>query len=188
MDDYRKKMILADDDIHYPALPYHDPLISIHTTNARGCSVHLSDELVDACLPVTKITPLDVVFELACPPATSWVGKLEGPEEVRSLNHDQRNDLLVSQANATYLFEVGASSSNLVHQILNAKNVELAKRLFNNTVVGERDALLVDLAVSTLIDQLTDRLEVGFAYEKWSVVSWSQMFSLMLTRMSHRAQ
>ena len=48
-------------------------------------SVHLSDELVDVRLPVTKVTTLDEVLELACPPATVGVGELEGPQEVRCL-------------------------------------------------------------------------------------------------------
>jgi len=47
--------------------------------------VHLPDELVDVRLPVTKVTSLDEVLELARPPATSGVGELEGPEEIGSL-------------------------------------------------------------------------------------------------------
>lgn len=45
-------------------------------------SVHLSDELVDIGLPVTKVTTLHKVLELPCPPSTGRVRKLEGPEEV----------------------------------------------------------------------------------------------------------
>ena len=47
--------------------------------------VHLSDELVDVDLPVTEVTTLDVVLKFPCPPATSGVGELEGPQEVRGL-------------------------------------------------------------------------------------------------------
>lgn len=73
-----------------------------------------------------------------------------------------------------------------MHQILNTKDVILAKRLLNDTVVGERNALLVDLAVSTLVDQLTDRLEVGLACSKL-VGALSKRTNLVLTHMSHRA-
>lgn len=48
-------------------------------------SVHLSDQLVDVGLAVAMVASLDVVPELACSPATSWVGKFEGPEEVAGL-------------------------------------------------------------------------------------------------------
>ncbi len=47
--------------------------------------VHLADELVDVCLPISEITSLHIVLELTCPPSTSGVGELEGPEEVRGL-------------------------------------------------------------------------------------------------------
>ena len=50
-------------------------------------SVHLADELVDMDLPVTEVTALDEVLELPCPPATSGVGELERPQEVRRLQH-----------------------------------------------------------------------------------------------------
>lgn len=41
--------------------------------------VHLADELVDVGFPVTEVTALDVVLELAHSPSTSGVGQLEGP-------------------------------------------------------------------------------------------------------------
>ena len=50
--------------------------------------VHLADELVDVRLPVTEVTALDEVLELACPPAAGGVRELEGPEEVRRLSTD----------------------------------------------------------------------------------------------------
>lgn len=53
-------------------------------------------------------------------------------------------------------------------QILHADDAVLAKVLFDQFVVGKRDTLLVDLAVSALVDELTDRLEVGVAVcDKW---------------------
>lgn len=39
----------------------------------------------------------------------------------------------------------------------------LAELLLNNSITRQRDTLFVDFAVSTLVDQLTDGLEVGLA-------------------------
>ena len=55
------------------------------TSQADQRLVHLADELVDVGLPVAEVTTLNVVLELARPPAAGGVGKLEGPEEVRGL-------------------------------------------------------------------------------------------------------
>ena len=63
----------------------------------------------------------------------------------------------------TDLLEVGAGGEDLVDEVLNGEDVVLAERLFNDGVVGEGDALLVDLAVAALVDKLTDRLQVGLA-------------------------
>jgi len=105
--------------------------------------VHLADEAVDGVLAVTQVTTLNEVLELAGAEATSGVAELEGPEEVRGL------------------LEVGADGEDLVDEILNADNAVLAEVLLDNGVVGKSDALLVDLSVSTLVDELLDRLEVG---------------------------
>lgn len=111
--------------------------------NAAPNLVHLADESVDVLLTVAEITTLNVVLELAGAEATGGVAELEGPEEVGGL------------------LEVGANSEDLVNEILNADDAVLAEVLLNDAVVGERDALLVDLAVSALVDKLTDSLEVG---------------------------
>lgn len=94
-------------------------------------------------LTVAKVTTLDEVLELPGTEATSGVGQLEGPEEVGGL------------------LEVGANGVDLVDQVLNADNTELAEVLLDDGVVSERDALLVDLAVAALVDELADGLEVG---------------------------
>ena len=107
--------------------------------------VHLADELVDVGLPVTEVTALDEVLELPCPPAASGVRELEWPEEVGRL------------------LEVGAGGVDLVHEILDGEDVVLAEGLLNDGVVGEGDALLVNLAVAALVDKLADRLQVGLA-------------------------
>ena len=105
--------------------------------------VHLADESVDVLLTVTSVTTLDEVLDLAGVEATVGVGELEGPQEVVGL------------------LEVGANRVDLVDQIFHADNAVLAEVLLNELVVGKGNALLVDLSVATLVDELTDGLEVG---------------------------
>ena len=105
--------------------------------------VHLADESVDVLLTVTSVTTLDEVLDLAGVEATVGVGELEGPEEVVGL------------------LEVGADGVDLVDQVFHADNAVLAEVLLNELVVGKGNALLVDLSVATLVDELTDGLEVG---------------------------
>jgi len=107
--------------------------------------VHLLDELVDVVFPVTQVTTLDEMLELAGLEATSGVAELEGPQEVAGL------------------LEVGADGVDLVDEILDADNAILTEVLLDDGVVGERDTLLVDLSIAALVDQLTHRLEVGVA-------------------------
>lgn len=83
------------------------------------------------------------MLELAGVEAASGVGQLEGPQEVVGL------------------LEVGADRVDLVDQILNADNAVLAEVLLNDLVVGDGDALLVNLSVAALIDELPDALQVG---------------------------
>lgn len=83
------------------------------------------------------------MLELALVEATSGVGELEGPEEVVGL------------------LEVGANGVDLVDQILNTDDAVLAEVLLDDLVVGDGNALLVDLSVTALVDELTDALEVG---------------------------
>lgn len=85
------------------------------------------------------------MFELPCVESTSRVAQLEGPEEVAGL------------------LEVGSDSEDLVNQVFHADNAVFAQLLLNESVLGKRDALLVDLAITTLVDEFTNRLEVGIA-------------------------
>ena len=48
-------------------------------------------------------------------------------------------------------------------EVLNGEDVIFAKGLFDDGVVGKGDALLVDFAIATLVNQFTDRLQVGLA-------------------------
>jgi hypothetical protein len=85
------------------------------------------------------------VLELAGAETASGGGELEGPEEVGSL------------------LEVGSNSEDLVDQVLNGDDTELAEVLLNDGVVGQGDTLAVDLSVTALVDQLTDGLQVGLS-------------------------
>lgn len=105
--------------------------------------VHLADESVDVLLTVAQVTTLDEVLELAGAEATVGVGQLEGPQEVGGL------------------LEVGADGVDLVDQILDTDDTVLAEVLLDDGVVGQSDTLLVDLSVSTLVDELLDALQVG---------------------------
>ena len=111
----------------------------------RESLVHLSNEVVDEVLAVAEVTALDEVTELAGAEATGGRGELEGPQEVGGL------------------LEVGADGVDLVDQVLDADDAVLAEVLLDQLVVGDGQALLVDLSVTALVDELTDGLQVGVA-------------------------
>lgn len=79
--------------------------------------IHLSNKLVDIAFPISKVTTLDEMFELARPPATSRVRELERPQKVRCLRDKISNSNKDPAITATNLFEIGASSDDLVDQI-----------------------------------------------------------------------
>jgi len=83
--------------------------------------------------------------EFALVEAAGGRGELERPEEVAGL------------------LEVGADGEDLVNEILNADDAELAEVLLDELVVSDRQTLLVDLSVSALVDELADGLQVGVA-------------------------
>ena len=107
--------------------------------------VHAAHKSVDSLLAVAKITALNKVLELARLEATRGVAELEGPQEVGRL------------------LEVGADRDDLVDEVLHAEDAVLAKVFLNDGVVGQGNTLPVDLAVSTLVDELLDSLEIGVA-------------------------
>jgi hypothetical protein len=106
---------------------------------------HLLDKSIDVLLPVTKITSFDVMLELPRSETAGRVAQLEWPEEVACL------------------LEVGSDRGDLVDQVFHADDTEFAQVVFDQLVVGEWDALLVDLAIASLVDELTDGLEVWVA-------------------------
>ena len=96
-------------------------------------------------LTISEISSLDEMSKLALVETSSWVGQLEWPEEVGGL------------------LEVWTDSEDLVDKILDTDDTKLAEGSLNKGVVGESNALLVDLSVSTLVDELADGLEVWVA-------------------------
>jgi len=103
---------------------------------------HLLQQLVDLVLTAAEVTTFDEVVNLL-PPATGRSVQLERPQEVGGI------------------LEVGANGQNLVDKVLHADDAELAQGALNQVVGGDGGAVAVDLDKSTLVDQLTHRLEVG---------------------------
>lgn len=99
-------------------------------------------KLVNEVLAVAVVTTLNEVGELVTP-ATRGGVELERPQEVGGL------------------LEVLANSEDLVNKILNANNAVLAQRRLNDGVVGDGDALAIDLGETALVHELLDRLQVG---------------------------
>jgi len=81
--------------------------------------------------------------ELPSSEASGRIRELEGPQEVGSL------------------LEVGTDGEDLVDQVLHADNAVLAQVGLDDRVVGKSNALLVDFSVSTLVDEFTNRFQVG---------------------------
>lgn len=142
-------------DYSIPRLPLRRTAIKIH-------SVHLADELVDVGLSVTKVTTLHEVLEFARPPATVRVRQLKRPEEVGCLFQSVSRRKYLSHGRSN-LLEVGAGSSNLVNEIFYGEDVIFAEGLLDNGIVGQGNTLFVDLAVTALVKEFADRLDVWLA-------------------------
>jgi len=119
------------------------PLMPVNNPFAPDPLVHLSDQSIDLVLPVTQVTTFNIMFELSRTETASGVAKLEWPKEVGSL------------------LEVGADGEDLMDQILHANNAVFSKVSLNKSVISESNALLVNLAITTLVDELSDGLEIG---------------------------
>lgn len=101
--------------------------------------VHGLDQLVDEFFTVTERTTLDEVLELSWDtPTTRWVRQLEWPQEVVSL------------------LEVRTDSNDFVNQVIDGQDTVLTQVSFNDRVVRQWNSLLVDLSVTSLVDQLSN--------------------------------
>lgn len=85
------------------------------------------------------------MLELPRPKPAGWVAQLERPQKVARL------------------LEVRADGDNLMDQVLHAHDAVFPQVVLDDLVVGEGNALLVDLAVAALVDEGADGLEVRVA-------------------------
>lgn len=115
--------------------------------------IHLLDQSIDLLLPISQIATLDKVLELPRSESAGGIAQLERPEKVARL------------------FKVWPNGDDLVHQVLHADDTEFTQLLLDDLVIGESDALLVDLAVAALVDEVAYRFDarvavgdVGFYY------------------------
>merc|ERR1712050_42290 len=104
--------------------------------------VHAADQVVDLVLTVAEVTALDEVVGDASVSAV-WCAQLESPQEVVGA------------------LEVGADGVDLVDQVLDGLETDVADVLLNNGIVVQSNALAIDLTVTALVDKLADGLEVG---------------------------
>jgi len=92
---------------------------------------------------VTQVTAFDEVLKFTSTESTSWIRKLEWPKEIVDL------------------LEVWSNGKDFMDNIFNADDTIFAKLGLNDSIVAQWNALLVDLSVTTLVDQFTDGFEVG---------------------------
>lgn len=59
-----------------------------------------------------------------------------------------------------YLLEVRSNSDNFMNDIFDGDDSVFAKMLFDDSVVGKWNALLVDLAVTALVNKFADGFQV----------------------------
>lgn len=65
-----------------------------------------------------------------------------------------------------YLLEVRPNGVDLMYEILDGEDIVLAERLLDDRVAAQGNACLIDFAVTALVDQLADSLEVRFTIIK----------------------
>mmetsp|Transcript_5731 Transcript_5731/g.9647 ORF Transcript_5731/g.9647 Transcript_5731/m.9647 type:complete len:257 (-) Transcript_5731:32-802(-) len=98
---------------------------------------HTLDKLVDLLSTVSSLTSLKEVNKLCLVrESTTGAGELEGPQEVVGL------------------LEVGSNSADLVDKISAALDTNRSNTLLDDGVVGDGDALLVELSEPTLENEL----------------------------------
>lgn len=113
----------------------------LHSVNLNRFDLkHLGNELVDLFSTGTGFSAFHEVEQLGLAGESSLgVGKLERPQEVVGL------------------LEVRSDGVDLLDEVSSALDSGFfSKSLGNNSVGGDRDALLVDLSESTLVDKLLD--------------------------------
>ena len=84
------------------------------------------------------------MLELALSPSTSRIAQLERPQKVVGL------------------FKVGSNRDNFMNQILNTLNSIFSKGISDDGIIRQGNSRAIDLSITTFVDEMTDRLEVGF--------------------------
>ena len=85
------------------------------------------------------------MLEFPRPESTSGVAQLEWPQKVTSL------------------LEIRSDSNNLMDQVLHTDDAKFAQLLLDDLVIGEGNALLVDLSIAALVDEVADGFDAGVA-------------------------
>lgn len=114
-------------------------------------------------LSLSELAALDEGAELARPGAAERVGELERPEEAARFSISSIPSRKRGRNALGDLLEVRSSGRDLVDDILDRDDSVLSESALDDGVGGQGDALLVDLAVSALVDELADGLEVGLS-------------------------
>jgi hypothetical protein len=100
------------------------------------------DELVNVSLTVARVAAFNKVLYFAFMESTVGAVQLKGPQKVVDS------------------LEVWTNCKDFMDNIFNANNTKMTESSFNNFVVGKRDTLFVNLAITALVDKFTDRLQV----------------------------
>jgi len=102
---------------------------------------HFLQQFINLVLSAAEVTTLNEVVDLLSP-STSGSVQFKWPQEVRSV------------------LEVGTNVQDLMNQIFNTNDSKLSEGSFNDVIGGDGSTVAVDLHVSTLVDELTNRLKV----------------------------
>jgi len=102
---------------------------------------HFLQQFINLVLSAAEVTTLNEVVDLLSP-STSRSVQFKWPQEVRSV------------------LEVGTNVQDLMNQIFNTNDSKLSEGSFNNVIGGDGSTVAVNLHVSTLVDELTNRLKV----------------------------
>lgn len=112
--------------------------------------VHLTDQRIDIVFTVAKVAAFHKVLELPLVEATVGVVQLKWPEEIGGLFEVGPNGVDWLQVSACIYRVAVSRSRTLVDQVFHANDAVLSELFLDQLVVGEWNALFIDLAVASL--------------------------------------